>query len=191
LGTSVGRPSLIGGLRARASSWPPLRMNHRLYQQQPLPAAPSLAETITELAPDLLAVQEVGDPAALRDLANNLAGYAHLATADPDGRGIRVGFLSEVELHDTHPNTRPLLHLSIRDDGIGGADPAGGSGLIGPRYRVQALGGSIEVNSPRGRKGRPSSSNFRCSPPDRRRAPYIPSPRGCSRASHIPAGRMT
>jgi signal transduction histidine kinase len=40
-----------------------------------------------------------------------------------------------------------LLHLSIRDDGIGGADPARGSGLIGLRDRVQALGGSIEVNS--------------------------------------------
>jgi GAF domain-containing protein len=39
------------------------------------------------------------------------------------------------------------LHLSIRDDGIGGADPEGGSGLIGLRDRVQALGGSIEVNS--------------------------------------------
>jgi len=40
-----------------------------------------------------------------------------------------------------------ILHLSIRDDGVGGADPAGGSGLIGLRDRVQALGGSIEVNS--------------------------------------------
>jgi signal transduction histidine kinase len=39
------------------------------------------------------------------------------------------------------------LHLSIRDDGVGGADPARGSGLMGLRDRVQALGGSIEVNS--------------------------------------------
>jgi len=43
-----------------------------------------------------------------------------------------------------------LLHLSIRDDGIGGADTARGSGLIGLRDRVQALGGSIEISSPRG-----------------------------------------
>ncbi|WP_433297280.1 GAF domain-containing sensor histidine kinase [Pseudonocardia sp. CA-142604] len=40
-----------------------------------------------------------------------------------------------------------ILHLSISDDGDGGADPAGGSGLIGLRDRVQALGGLIEVNS--------------------------------------------
>jgi signal transduction histidine kinase len=42
------------------------------------------------------------------------------------------------------------LHLSIRDDGVGGADPACGSGLIGLRDRAEALGGSLEVNSPPG-----------------------------------------
>jgi PAS domain S-box-containing protein len=42
------------------------------------------------------------------------------------------------------------LLLSIRDDGAGGANPAGGSGLIGLRDRVEALGGSIQINSPPG-----------------------------------------
>ncbi len=42
------------------------------------------------------------------------------------------------------------MHLSIRDDGVGGADPARGSGLIGLRDRVEALGGSLEVSSPPG-----------------------------------------
>jgi signal transduction histidine kinase len=42
------------------------------------------------------------------------------------------------------------LHLSIRDDGAGGADPARGSGLIGLRDRAEALGGSIQVSSPPG-----------------------------------------
>ncbi len=42
------------------------------------------------------------------------------------------------------------VHLSIRDDGVGGADPARGSGLIGLRDRVEALGGSLEVSSPPG-----------------------------------------
>jgi signal transduction histidine kinase len=49
--------------------------------------------------------------------------------------------------HVTVEERDALLHLSIRDDGVGGADPEGGSGLIGLRDRVQALGGSIEVNS--------------------------------------------
>jgi signal transduction histidine kinase len=39
------------------------------------------------------------------------------------------------------------LQLSIRDDGIGGADPAHGSGLVGLADRVEALGGSIHVTS--------------------------------------------
>ena len=42
------------------------------------------------------------------------------------------------------------LRLSIRDDGVGGADPARGSGLIGLRDRAEALGGSLEVSSPPG-----------------------------------------
>jgi signal transduction histidine kinase len=42
------------------------------------------------------------------------------------------------------------LRLSIRDDGVGGAEPAGGSGLVGLRDRVEALGGSIEITSPPG-----------------------------------------
>jgi signal transduction histidine kinase len=40
-----------------------------------------------------------------------------------------------------------VLLLSIRDDGVGGADPAGGSGLEGLRDRVEALGGSVRVVS--------------------------------------------
>ncbi len=40
------------------------------------------------------------------------------------------------------------LQLSIRDDGIGGADSARGSGLVGLRDRVEALGGTIDVESP-------------------------------------------
>jgi signal transduction histidine kinase len=42
------------------------------------------------------------------------------------------------------------LRLSIRDDGVGGAEPAHGSGLIGLRDRVEALGGLIEITSPPG-----------------------------------------
>ena len=42
------------------------------------------------------------------------------------------------------------LHLSVRDDGAGGADPARGSGRIGLRDRAEALAGSLEVSSPPG-----------------------------------------
>ena len=42
------------------------------------------------------------------------------------------------------------LYLSIRDDGIGGADAGKGSGLIGLVDRVEALGGRISITSHRG-----------------------------------------
>jgi signal transduction histidine kinase len=42
------------------------------------------------------------------------------------------------------------LFLTVRDDGLGGADPARGSGLIGLTDRVEALGGTLTIVSPRG-----------------------------------------
>jgi signal transduction histidine kinase len=42
------------------------------------------------------------------------------------------------------------LVVTIADDGIGGADPDGGSGLSGLIDRVQAVGGRMEINSPPG-----------------------------------------
>ncbi|GAB3963460.1 hypothetical protein GCM10029978_021340 [Actinoallomurus acanthiterrae] len=42
------------------------------------------------------------------------------------------------------------VQLSIRDDGIGGAVPGGGSGLIGLSDRVETLGGRLEVTSTAG-----------------------------------------
>ncbi|MGA8718169.1 MAG: GAF domain-containing sensor histidine kinase, partial [Solirubrobacteraceae bacterium] len=43
-----------------------------------------------------------------------------------------------------------MLHLSIRDDGAGGADATRGSGLTGLRDRIEALGGRIKIESPSG-----------------------------------------
>jgi signal transduction histidine kinase len=41
------------------------------------------------------------------------------------------------------------LHLEVRDDGVGGADPAG-QGLVGLADRTTALGGRLEVAGPPG-----------------------------------------
>jgi PAS domain S-box-containing protein len=43
------------------------------------------------------------------------------------------------------------LQLTINDDGVGGADPARGSGLTGLADRVAALGGTIAITSPPGK----------------------------------------
>ena len=42
-----------------------------------------------------------------------------------------------------------VLHVAVRDDGIGGAG-AGGNGLVGIEDRVAALGGRLRVESPEG-----------------------------------------
>ena len=47
------------------------------------------------------------------------------------------------------PSTRSI-YLLIRDDGIGGADSRKGSGIVGLKDRVDALGGKMAVNSPAG-----------------------------------------
>jgi signal transduction histidine kinase len=41
-----------------------------------------------------------------------------------------------------------VLHVRVRDDGHGGADLTRGSGLIGLKDRVEALGGRISLHSP-------------------------------------------
>jgi len=43
-----------------------------------------------------------------------------------------------------------LARLEVSDDGAGGADPAGGSGLRGLADRVEALGGRLTIDSPLG-----------------------------------------
>jgi signal transduction histidine kinase len=42
------------------------------------------------------------------------------------------------------------LRLQIADNGVGGAEFTGGTGLLGLKDRVEALGGHIDLHSPRG-----------------------------------------
>jgi len=42
------------------------------------------------------------------------------------------------------------LQITVQDDGVGGADPTGGTGLIGLRQRVAAVDGTLHVDSPPG-----------------------------------------
>ena len=61
----------------------------------------------------------------------NVAKYAQASTAT-----VRV------------TRTPATLVVEIRDDGIGGADPTAGTGLLGLADRVAALGGRFQVSSP-------------------------------------------
>jgi signal transduction histidine kinase len=83
---------------------------------------------------------------------------------------------SVIELHvDCHDGA---LTVAVRDDGIGGADSSGGSGLIGLKDRVEALGGTISVVSPPGegtllRVQLPAESTAAPTPPPPTRRPAV------------------
>lgn len=105
-----------------------------------------LAHVIKETNVDVLAVQEVGDPAALEDLRERLAGTWHIATStffDPN-RPIRVGFLSQLALHDIE-NVRDFpAGLEPVQVGDGGAMTSTmGRGAL--RVRVHSNGHAIDL----------------------------------------------
>jgi endonuclease/exonuclease/phosphatase family metal-dependent hydrolase len=81
----------------------------------------SLAKLIGAIAPDVLAVQEVGDEQAFEDLLAVLGGeWQARLSPDADDRGIRVGFLSKLPFEDLErirafpPGTEPVR---LEDDG--------------------------------------------------------------------------
>jgi signal transduction histidine kinase len=52
-----------------------------------------------------------------------------------------------VEVDTAEDDDGAVLRVCVRDDGHGGADLAGGSGLVGLKDRVEALGGRIALRS--------------------------------------------
>jgi endonuclease/exonuclease/phosphatase family metal-dependent hydrolase len=100
----------------------------------------ALAAVITELDPVLLGVQEVGEPEALQDLAGMLGGEWHVTlSAHPDGRGIRVGFLSRTApqvLADT--NAFPAKLRPVQADDSGAEESAAGRGFLAVELTTDA-----------------------------------------------------
>src|SRR5215813_11133629 len=80
-----------------------------------------LASTINAQAPDVLAVQEIGQPEALADLVGRLNGtWTTTLSNHPDGRGIRVGWLTRSAV--THVEQivdlkSPLTAVQVDDKG--------------------------------------------------------------------------
>jgi len=73
---------------------------------------------------------------------------AYYVASEALANAAKHGQASRVEVSLATRNGR--LRLSVGDDGVGGADPARGSGLVGLSDRVQALAGTVSVHSPAG-----------------------------------------
>ncbi|HYZ01295.1 MAG TPA: endonuclease/exonuclease/phosphatase family protein [Candidatus Binatia bacterium] len=91
-----------------------------------------LAATINARSPDVLSLQEVGDPDALGDLVGRLQGDWHRrVSAHPDGRGIRVAWLARPAIVSSIEVTAFPAHLApVQADDGGGTTNAMGRGAV-------------------------------------------------------------
>jgi signal transduction histidine kinase len=86
-----------------------------------------------ELGDDLPEAVEIATYFLVSESLTNVAKYAQASTASVDVL-----------------RANGDLVIDVVDDGVGGADAAGGSGLRGLADRVEALGGHLRVTSPDG-----------------------------------------
>ena len=83
-----------------------------------------------------------------RQLPESAEVAAYYVVAEALTNAAKHAHASEVNVSVEADNAN--LRLSIRDDGIGGADSAKGSGIVGLSDRVEALGGHMDISSPAG-----------------------------------------
>jgi signal transduction histidine kinase len=82
------------------------------------------------------------------DLADPIGAAAYFVAAEALTNIAKYAGATQVHIHAMVDAGE--LHLTISDDGRGGADPAAGSGLRGLADRVSALGGRLDIRSPTG-----------------------------------------
>jgi signal transduction histidine kinase len=90
--------------------------------------------TVTRRLPESV---ETATYYVVAEALTNAAKHAHAST-------VHV----QIDADDTDADGS--LRVWVRDDGRGGADPSGGSGLVGLKDRVDALGGRLWLHSPPG-----------------------------------------
>ncbi|MDQ1568075.1 MAG: hypothetical protein QOF96_2955 [Actinomycetota bacterium] len=104
------------------------------------PALRTLARrSATPVALDLTSIERLPDP---------IEAAAYFVASEALANATKHAQASAIDVSLAQRNG--TLVLSIRDDGIGGADPRQGSGLVGLHDRVEALGGTIRIDSPPG-----------------------------------------
>jgi signal transduction histidine kinase len=127
-------------------------------------ALTELRDLVRGIHPPVLADRGLGDavralaletPVATRldiDLPGRLAApvesAAYFAVAEVLANAAKHAQAQMVEIHMRH--TGDVLRIAVTDDGVGGADPAKGSGLRGVERRLGTFDGILAVNSPPG-----------------------------------------
>ena len=96
----------------------------------------SLAEVLDAQRPDVAALQELGSPEVLAQLQQRLGHQLphQQLSAHPDGHGIRVGFLSRLDLEapvQLHPLAVGLSPVQVGDDDQDPATPLPTTGTMG------------------------------------------------------------
>jgi signal transduction histidine kinase len=105
-----------------------LRALEALTQQSEVPVG--LDVRVDRRLPDHI---QVAIYYTVSEALTNVAKYSHAAV-----------------VHITLTLEKGTLKLRVNDNGVGGADPARGSGLLGLKDRIESLGGRLKVISPAG-----------------------------------------
>jgi signal transduction histidine kinase len=101
-------------------------------------------EAIASRAPIPVEVAPVAD----MRLPGPVESAAYFVVAEALTNVSKYANATHAEVSVTRSNGKVVVE--VRDDGVGGADPAAGSGLSGLADRVAALDGMLDVESPRG-----------------------------------------
>jgi PAS domain S-box-containing protein len=101
-------------------------------------------ETLAARAPLPVEIAEIPE----HRLPEPVEAAAYYLIAEALTNAVKYAQASTVRARVTAGDGKVVVEVS--DDGVGGADPATGSGLRGLADRVEALGGSLEVVSPAG-----------------------------------------
>jgi signal transduction histidine kinase len=81
-------------------------------------------------------------------LAAPVESAAYFAVAEVMANAVKHAHARTVDIHMRHDGD--ALRIAVTDDGVGGADPAKGSGLRGVERRLGTFDGILAVNSPPG-----------------------------------------
>ncbi|GAA2373051.1 sensor histidine kinase [Dactylosporangium salmoneum] len=140
--TSEGLANVLGDLREISRGLHPSILSQgglmaalkTLARRSPVPVTVSPGPN--RRMPDCV---EVAAYYVVSEALTNAAKHAEASAVDVD---------VDIAVDDT--TGREILVVAVRDDGVGGADPDLGSGLVGLTDRVEALGGQLRFSSPAG-----------------------------------------